>query len=86
MSIDNKEFYMLSIARQAEIQNSRDKMSKRLQELIIEHKMTRIMIMDVCGVSYNTIYKLFRGGRLSIQSLLKISEGIQKLEKKDCFF
>jgi len=75
---------MLDMIKQIEIQNSAPDLSERLQKLVKKYKMTHIMIIDACGVSYYTIYKLFHGGKLSCTSLLKIAEGLDKLEKNYC--
>lgn len=76
---------MFSIQKQIELRKSQPYLSQRLQELRKEFNLTRIMLLDACGVSYNTLYRLFQGHNLTFKSLTKIAEGIQKIEKGDCF-
>ncbi len=70
--------------KEIEFMNASGKIKKKLRDCINKYHLSIEEVVIVCDVSRSTIFKILRGGYLTPRSLYKISEGIKKIEERDC--
>lgn len=74
---------LMPIFEYIDLKSSREKMVAKVYQILKYHRMTKAAFSRKCGISYSLLYKLLKGEPLSVATLKKIKEGIERIEKRD---